>query len=202
MRSHVHRNSLPVYRHLGLCPHVPEQRARAAFALRSICKQHDASAAPGAVSRANLPLFGFDPDSQADVSEVNFLQKGSWAQDSKGAFSLRLHLQAIHTRASCLARMDIRSEPALSQHARKFNSWREALSVADDTSSPLQSAACIIEPPPLDCGSLASVHAAEPPCSLLPPTPPNTNTHAFVFKSWPRIGDCECSVVHLFGMTD
>jgi hypothetical protein len=189
---------LTARRHLGLCPHVPEQRARAAFALRSICKQHDASAAPGGVSRASLPLFGFDPDSQADISQVNFLQKGSWAQDSKGAFSLRLHVQAIHVRASCcLARMDIRSEPALSQHPRKLNSWREALSVADDRSSPLQSAACIdiIEPAPQDCGSLASLNAAEPTCSLLPPTP--SITHTFVFKSWPRMCDCECSVVHL-----
>jgi hypothetical protein len=188
--AHACQLQLTVRRHLGLCPHDPEQRARAAFVLRSICKQHDASAAPGGVSRASLPLFGFDPDSQEDLSQVNFLQKGSWAQDSKGAFSLRLHVQAIHIRASCLARMDIRSEPALLQHPRKINSWREALSVADDCSSPRQAAACIIEPAPQHCGSLASLHATE-----LPPAP--SNTHTFVFKSWPRMCDCECSVVHL-----
>jgi hypothetical protein len=131
-----------------------------------------------------LPLFGFDPDSESEPNEINFAQRGLWAQDAKGASLLRLHLQAVHNGAANLVRMDISSEPVLAQHPRKFPSWREALiDVHVESDSALHAAACV--------GGTHEEECAPQRRSLL------SNVHAFVFKCWPRLCDGRFSVVDL-----
>ena len=184
-------------RFFGLCPDVAAERARASAVLRALCAPHDATSAASCSSAAgSLPLFAFDPQSEADPAEINFLEKGAWALDAKGVFSLRRHVQAIHSRCCNLVRLDVSDEPALARHAFKLNSWREALGSADDHSSPLQAAACAVEPLQEDS---RAVHLL----SVLPARPAPApalwlcSMHTFVFSCWPRTSDCECSVVRL-----
>jgi hypothetical protein len=159
--------------------------------LRALCTQHGAPDAPCS-STASLPLFGFDPHAQAEPAVIDFAVKGLWAQDAKGAFSLRRHIQAIHSRANSLAPMDVSQEPALSLHPFKFKSWQEALSGPDDPSLHQQPASRVVEPEddlPLLCADQGTEPSRPPPPSLLP------HVHTFVFKCWPRMCDCESSVV-------
>jgi hypothetical protein len=179
---------------LGLCPQAHEQRARASFILRALCKPHDASASPLDHPTSSLPLFGFDPDSEADPATINFAEKGAWAHDAKGAFSIKRHVQALHMRASNLARMDVSQEPAVAQHALKLKTWREALGVTHDPAPP-EAAVCKFQPGQDDCAAVSVLFAAaaiEPPPPSLP-----SNSHAFLFKCWPSMCDCESSVVRL-----
>lgn len=184
------------HRYLGLSPDVPEQRARALLVLRALCKQDDTSAAAGsAATLAHLPLFGFNPASQEEPAEIGFFQKGPWAQDSKGAQSLRLHVQAIHKRAHNLVVVDANDEPALAQHPLKFKSWREALDDAVAHHAPPQHCDSTCEPPQQQSVALTLDPSAE---ALRPSLPSScSNLRAFVFKCWPRMCDCACSVVHL-----
>ena len=180
-------------RFMGLCPDAPPQRERASVVLRALCTQHGAPDA-SCGSTASLPLFGFDPDAQAEPAEIDFAVKGLWAQDAKGAFSLRRHIQAIHSRANSLAQMDVSQEPALSLHPFKFKSWQEALSGPHDPSLHQQPASRVGEPED-DLPLLSADHAAEP--SRPPPPCLLPHAHTFVFKCWPRMCDCESSVVDL-----
>ena len=183
-------------RYLGMSPDAPEQRARALLILRALCKQDDSSAAASsAATPASLPLFGFDPASAEEPAEIGFFQKGAWAQDSKGAISLRLHVQAIHKRAHNLAAMDVNDEPALAQHPRKFSSWREALDDAAIRHSPLQPSASVSEPLSQQGIAVPLDPTAESLCPSLPSS--RSNLRAFVFKCWPRMSNCAHSVVHL-----
>jgi hypothetical protein len=174
-------------RFLGLCPDVPPQRERASRVLRALCTQHGAPDASRS-STASLPLFGFDPDAQTDPAVIDFAVKGLWAQDAKGAFSLRRHIQAIHSRANSLAPMDVSQEPALALHPFKFKSWQEALSGPDGPSLHQQPASRVVDPED-DSPLLPALQGTEP--SLLP------HVHTFVFKCWPRMCDCESSMVDL-----
>ena len=192
---HRHRQVLTRCRYLGLSPDAPQQRTRSSFILRALCKQHDAPATSCDGLAASLPLFGFDPDSEAEPAEVDFAQRGLWAKGSNGSFSLRLHLQAIHARVGNLALVDVGAEPALLQHPRKLASWREALGFTCDVQPPVKSAAFDTEPPQMDSATMLLGPAAD--SAPLPTSWPLSNARSFVFKCWPRTSDGACSAVHL-----